>query len=239
MKKFNSFVLITVLLGLFFMVPAADAHRPEQGVENGLTEIPDSSTSFAYYRDFDSENTFHVYSIPGEAGKEFHAGINIPQLDGLQRYGVTLALFGPGLPDVNLPDIDFASFPATGLESQVADGSVGAVIAPSEVSKDFYEPFTQTNYWGRQSLDITFPADGEYYLLVWQPEGLPGKYVLDTGRAEVFGPGDLLRFPVWWWNTRAYFDQLPVFWLISASIAALLLVGLRVRQRSLAVQRTR
>ncbi len=213
MKTLRPFLFSLLLFGLFSAVPSAYAHRPEEGAQSGLTEIPDPTTSFAYYRNFDGGDFAHLYEVDGTGGQAFHAGINIPQLEGLESYGVSLALFGPGLPEVD---------PA-GLPAAAADlAGQGGLMVESRVSEDFYEPFTQTNYWGRQSLDVTFPETGTYYLAIWQPDGAPGKYVLDTGREEVFGPGDILRFPVWWWNTRAYFDQLPNLWLPALAILAVI-----------------
>ena len=100
------------------------------------------------------------------------------------------------------------------------------MIFPSRVTEDFFEPFTQTNYWGRQEINLNLPSAGTYYLLVWQPDGKAGKYVLDTGRAEVFGPGDLFRFPIWWVRVHIFFGHGP--WLALAAALILLAVGLLV-----------
>ncbi len=231
----NKFILIAVLLIALTAVRPAYAHRPEDANAAGITRIPDPTTSFAYYRDFESGSYMHIYAVDGTAGEEFHAGINIPQLDGLEEYSVTIGVFGPGLPDLDLQSINLLPHQLGDSGANIDLHGLGGIVAESLETGDFYEPFTQTSYWGRQSIDMTFPATETYYLVVWQAEEIPGKYVLDTGREEVFGIGDLLRFPVWWWNTRAYFGQLPVFWLFSLSAIGLLSVVL-LRRRATATR---
>lgn len=271
MKHIRVIILFSSLFAIFFSVPIASAHRPDEGNPDGLTQIPDPSTSYAYYREFNGSEDLHVYTVDAEAGQFFHAGINIPQLAGLEDYGVTLALLGPGLPELDPEQFPFmlskedahddghdhehedgedhkhdiyddVHTHEDGQEHLHLDGSLpadldlsglGGIIAESQVSEDFYEPFTQTSYWGRQVIELDLLESGRYYLLVWNPQREAGKYVLDTGREEVFGPADILRFPIWWLETRAYFEQTP--YLIGAGLFAIsgmvLVVAYRSRER--------
>ncbi len=255
------YIIITILtlFVLFFSVPVASAHRPEDGNQNGLTVIPDPNTSFAYYREINAPDEVHVYAVDVQAGQFFHAGINIPQLDGLKDYAVTMALIGPGLPkldaqalpinlaskhlhqdhhsenahvddhnhqDSQTDDIEHSNQTAHDHANEVASlvwmgvqvPATHGVIIESNRSDVFYEPFTQTSYWGRQNLDLTLPETGRYYLVIWNPNGERGKYVLDSGKDEVFSPTDIFRFPIWWIETRAYFGQ-------TSSLIAVLTVG--------------
>jgi len=253
MIRMRSRVWIVALLVLFVAVPDVYAHRPEPGNQEGVTRIPDPVTSYAYYREIVSPDQVHVYEFQARAGQFFHAGINIPQLEGLQDFGVTFALLGPGLPpieeqalhshnsdeDLGPDDVKedganslTAVLVSTGLSDELKSGATGVVVVESVTGADFFEPFTQTRYWGRQELDLNLPEGGTYRLLIWNPHGKTGKYVLDTGTEEVFGVEDLLRFPLWWLNARVYFEQTPQ--LIGASAvlfaAALGLVVYRLRQ---------
>lgn len=225
MKRYHPLILFAAILMLLVWAPAASAHRPANTNE-GVTELPDISTSFAYYQELETADAVHQFTFTAEAGDFFHAGINIPAIEGLQAYGVVMALIGPGLPPISAQSI-----PGTQENEYVETG----IISPSTVGEDFYEPFTQTNYWGRQTLELNLPESGEYNLVIWNPQGETGKYVLDTGTKEVFGPGDLFRFPVWWISVHAYFEHtlhLIVAGLISAGIAGLLIfVGLRLWRR--------
>jgi len=195
-KTLQALIGIVLVTILFFAVPGASAHRPGWGNDSGATQIENLSTSFAFYRDLKAPAQVDVYTFQGQVGEHLHAGISIPAISRLESYGVNMALMGPGLPEA-----DHESLPADHPEG------LGAIIIPNTPGKDFFEPFTLTSYWGRQRIEFNLPASGTYYLLVWNPSGATGKYVMDTGEAEVFSPGDLLRFPVWWVRVHAFFGQ--------------------------------
>jgi hypothetical protein len=109
------------------------------------------------------------------------------------------------------------------------------MIFPTETTSDFFEPFTQTNYWGRQRADITLPADGTYYILIWNPEGKPGKYVMDSGRVETFSPQDIFLFPVWWLRVQLFFEQGSQLALAGSAIIAVI-AGLYIIRRKRSVK---
>lgn len=203
--KLNRLLILTILvLVLLIPISSASAHRPIWGNEN-VTNIANLSTSFAFYRELPA-NKVHIYTFIGKGGENLHAGINVPAIKGLENYSVTIALFGPGLPEV-----DHALLPPEHPEN------LGAIISPSKITPDFFESFTQTLYWGRQSIDMSLPADGEYYLVVWQPDGIAGKYVMDSGHAEVFALSDLFLFPIWWVQVHFFFGH-GVYLLAGAAL---------------------
>lgn len=241
MRLLRFYLLFTSIFSIFFIVPMASAHRPDEGNETGVTQIQDPNTSFAYYRELDSNSPVHVYTFEGQAGQFFHAGINIPQIEGLEDYQVSFAILGPGLPKLDnhtqndqtpthgeltsvehKPGLVTTNLP---VPDNLSLEQIGGLILENRIGEDFFEPFTQTRYWGRQELDIDLPETGRYYLLVWNPEGLAGKYVLDTGTQEVFSPADLLRFPIWWLNTRLYFEQ-GLILIGTASLLIMFIAGL-------------
>jgi hypothetical protein len=246
MKKFRLLVLSAVSIALFALAPVAFAHRPDEGNQIGTTEIPDPNTSFAYYRELDETSAVHFYTFEAQAGQFFHAGINIPKIDSLEDYQVTLALLGPGLPGlaaehdasqdtvhtslISPNNSHNSALPVSQLPPGLDLEQVGGLVIEHQLGEDFFEPFTQTNYWGRQELDLDLPETGQYYLVVWNPDEKPGKYVLDTGTREVFEPADLLRFPIWWLNTRLYFEQGPAL-IAFASFLGLGIVGVILYQR--------
>ncbi|UCC87779.1 MAG: hypothetical protein JSV81_00335 [Anaerolineales bacterium] len=246
MSHMRALILTVILLGAFLAAPNAYAHRPEQGNPDGVTLIPSPTTSYAYYQEIQEPGQLHVYQFEGQAGQFFHAGINIPQLNGLEDYGVSLALLGPGLPPLPEDQLPLRAaddghdhhhsplqvFPDLHLDS------AGGLVAESRKSEDFHEPFTQTNYWGRQAIDLDLPQSGTYYLLIWNPDGDVGKYVLDTGTEEVFGSADLFRFPLWWLNTRLYFEQAPqIIGVVALLVSALFGWVLYRRRRKTTAER--
>ena len=218
--KFNRLLILAVIMIISLIpVSSASAHYPIWGDED-VTAIDNLTTSFAFYRDLPADKA-HIYTFIGKQGQNLHAGINIPAVKGLEDYSVTMALFGPGLPGVNHDQL-----PPEHPED------LGALIFPSNVSADFFESFTQTLYWGRQNIDITLPADGKYYLVIWQPDGFAGKYVLDSGRAEVFGFGDLFLFPIWWVRVHIFFGHGSYLFAGAAIILGLAFLTIFKRQKT-------
>ncbi len=185
--------LLAILLA--FATPVL-AHRPMWGESLGPIEVDDISISYAYYQTLKADEV-DVFYFEGGKGENFHAGIQIPDVSKYKGYSVNIALFGPGLPTVE----GEAQLPPEHPEN------LGALIVESKTDKDFFEPFTQTNYLGRQNIDITLPEDGLYYLVIWQPDGTAGKYVVDIGHKEKFGLLDLFLFPIWWLRVHWYFEH--------------------------------
>ena len=220
MKLNRIFILIVTGFALLIPLSSVSAHHPVWGNE-ATTAIENLSTSFAFYRDLPADKV-HVYTFEGRQGQNLYAGVNIPAVKGLENYSVNMALFGP-----SLPETDHDQLPSKHPEN------LGALIFPSKVSPDFYEPFTQTLYWGRQHIDTSLPADGEYYLVIWQPEGIAGKYVMDSGRAEVFGFGDLFLFPIWWLQVHIFFGH-GAYLLAGAAVILGFIIFRIIRQRKTA-----
>ena len=243
MRGYRRLFYLLAIFAIPFFTQPAQAHRPVGTNENGITTIPDATTSYAYYEALEEAGVVDVYEVSGEVGQFFHVGINIPQIEGLESYGVTLALLGPGLPALDsaaLPIVPHDHPEDIGMHLHEEDGSawlgelalsdLQGIVVASEQSEDFFEPFTQTRYWGRQELQLDLPATGSYYLLIWHPRGMAGKYVMDTGRAEVFGLGDLFRFPVWWVQTHLYFEHAGQL-VLGAALLLLVLALILPRRR--------
>jgi len=218
MKKYRLVICTLCLAAILFAVPIpAQAHRPMWGDTLGPVEIEDITVSYAFYQQLKADE-IDVFYFEGNQGQSFHAGIQIPDLARYKDYSVSLALFGP-----DLPQPDEAMLPPEHPED------LGALIALSEGSEDFFEPFTQTNFLGRQSLNTTLPADGQYYILVWHPSEESGKYVMDVGRKEVFSLIDLFIFPIWWLRVHWYFEHYIA--IITIAILTALIISVFVFRR--------
>ena len=195
MKPFRFLALLVFMFSTFIPAASVSAHQPIWGDEGGIIRVPNLVTSYAYYRDLPADEV-HVYTFEGKKGREFRAGMQIPALKGLKDYAVAMGIMGPGLPEANHDRL-----PPEHPEE------LGALVIQSWKSEDFFEPFTQTLYWGRQSVELNLPADGTYYILVWQPEGVAGKYVMDTGYTEDFGVEAIFLMPVWWVRVHLFFGH--------------------------------
>ena len=176
-----------------------------------MTQIPDLKVSYAFYRNLQSSSQVDIYSFDAQTGDTLYAGISIPAVRGLEDYGVSLAVVGPGFPPIKRDGL-----PAEPLQD------LGGILFPSEIGEDFFEPFTQTNYWRRQRVTLNLLETGTYYMMIWNPNGIPGKYVLDTGREEVFRITDFFLFPIWWFKVHAFFGHTPQ---IVTTIAGILLLS--------------
>ena len=219
MKAFRVITVLSTMGLLMLFATQTDAHRPIGDTGEDTIRLPNITTSFAVYRNLQRADQIDRFTFYADAGEKLHVGINIPALRGLETFGVSVAIMGQGLDgdDIQL------------LPVAVPEGS-GAMIIPSTVGEEFFEPFTQTSYWGRQKVDIHMPQSGEYMLLVWSPEGQMGKYVIDTGTQEVFVLADLLRFPMWWLQVHHYFGHTPYLIMFAISGIAIFLV-LAIRRK--------
>jgi hypothetical protein len=92
------------------------------------------------------------YSFHAFSGFKLDAQITIPYIASLQDFPPHLALIGTGLPAQE-------------------DTASGLIIAPGDcvqifnaahtgTSNPFYEPFTQTTYWPRQTVSLTLWTSG-------------------------------------------------------------------------------
>lgn len=213
---------VIALLSTLVFASTASAHRPVFGEPGGTITLDEIQVSHAYYMEIESPGQVDTYVFQGQAGEHLHAGIVIPAIEGLEDFGVSMALLGPGLPAV-----DATALPPGVKSSTDAAGQQQALICPTETNDDFFEPFTQTNYWKRQTLETDLPATGTYQLIIWSPEGQTGKYVLDVGTLEEFGIGDLLVFPVWWLQVHRFFGHTE-YLAVGAALVAILVGGLVV-----------
>ncbi len=218
---------------MLLTAPAA-AHRPQGSASSGIAEVPNLSTSYAFYERIAGEEV-DVYVADGHTGDDLFVGITIPQIDGLEDFGVTLGVVAPGLDPAHLDRI-----PDVGIDWPAGAGAIVArdrLDATFTDDGDFFEPFTQTRYWERQRIERALPADGPVYFVVWQPDrSVEGRYVLDSGREEVFGPADALRGIGWWFEVNAYFGHWVRIGAALGVIAGLIAVGIGlIRRRNASV----
>ncbi len=172
---------VLVLVSTLSMATRVFAHQPFfediDYTEANPRSIADPTVSTALYGTLSGADDVDYFTFEGRRGQEILVRVDIPQLAGLEQFAPTVALLGPGLP-------------ATPVPRKVAQPSgTGAMVIPPPEGKPstFYEPFTQTTYWTRQVERITLPADGKYWLTIYDPAGKSGRYVLSVGEKEVPG----------------------------------------------------
>lgn len=173
-------LLLAPLPLLLLPLSGARAHQPffeEQDLERDSPwHVGDPRVSTVVYASLEPAGDIDFYRLRGEAGQEVLLEVVIPQIPGQEDFAPALALLGPGLPPLELPDS--LRLPAEG----------GLAIPPPDgPPQPFFEPFSRTSYWERQSRRVTLPAEGTYEIVVWHPDRVSGRYALVVGDREVPG----------------------------------------------------
>jgi hypothetical protein len=152
---------------------AARAHRAvligTEGLDRGsATRLSDADIAWAVHGTLLSGATQHLSFTRPESGM-FRARVLVGTRQANLGLNPWLALVGPGL-----------DRPA-GLEGLLREGEGALLVAPP-VNREL-EPF-QDVPWPvlvGASMELSLPADGVYYLLVFDPSGQVGPYIVDTG----------------------------------------------------------
>ncbi len=172
---------LTVIVILALTVGRADAHQPFfEDRDHTLAQpypISDPTVSTALYATLQGPADVDYFTFPGRTDQEVLIEMVIPQIVGQKKFAPTVALLGPGLPAGDLPD----------KVARPAGAGVRILGPKPGKAPTFFEPYTRTSYWRRQSARITLPADGTYWVAVYHPGGAAGRYVLSLGDREIRG----------------------------------------------------
>jgi hypothetical protein len=177
-------VPLALILALLAAAPAS-AHRPyfeEQDiVASAPWTIKDPTISTVVYATLQSAADVDYYTFDGRQGERILLEMTIPQIEGQANFAPTIALLGPGLGQAVLP-----------ARVERPAGASGALVMapPAGAAETFFEPFSRTSYWERQSQRVALPADGRYTVAVWHPTGETGRYGFVIGDKERPG-GDI------------------------------------------------
>jgi hypothetical protein len=156
-------------------------------------EVPDPDVSRVIYRESTPASPQTWLRFRGTKGKKIWLSLGVPKIDRLARFRPAVALVGPGLPAADLP-LDLPP----GAGAQVFPNTYPADASPPV----FHESFTGTDSWTLVETELVLPADGQYYLVAFQPgaELVSGKLWLAIGTkekftlAEIFGLGKVKKF---------------------------------------------
>jgi len=87
-----------------------------------------------------------------------------------------------------------------------------------------FEPFTQTEFWVRQTVDTILGVEGTYYFVIALPttlhalEGMSGgtvyKYLFAPGVEEDFGVLDFVLIPYDWYSTKVFWEENPLVFML-------------------------
>jgi len=206
MNFIRSFVLIHTLILAFVAslavgartvhaeVPILETHA--LGGDYGLFEegqyVPEPWFMWFVLGELISADDVDMAKFDYQQGDRFKAEIFIPGHQELREFNPNIALIGPGLPKPKRP-----------LPFEIPE-NMGAIIATSDGTFDYFDIFTQMVYFPRAKIEVVMPQTGRYYVAVWgQPVGM-ARYALDIGIMENFAPHVLVRYPLNWWEVRDY-----------------------------------
>jgi hypothetical protein len=187
-----------------------------------VTSIPDIDVSRAAYRELIQGDQVDVYSFTAKKGREIYVQMTVPLLERNRDFAPGFILLYTGTEKVEFdpPELEKGMIvdPSAAAVDWVFPGPGGGESGPALICVEydgsdadpFFEPFTGTRYWIRQTMTVAAPADGTYLIGVYSPGGTTGKYVLATGEREQFGIGDILAIPGVRWTVRV-FNEEPVW----------------------------
>lgn len=181
---------LSAILLAFATATAALAHRPifveprSNTTRANAIPISDHDISWAVYAQLTDAGEVNYYRFEGKRGARVRIETLVPHIESLRDFGFDVALVGKGFEVTRVP---FA------LEE--GEGVIVALDSGHDEARVFDEHFTQTSYWQRQSLRAQLPADGTYWIAVYDPRGRTGKYVLAIGEREVWGAEDMVQMP--------------------------------------------
>jgi PGF-CTERM protein len=191
----KSLLFLIVFIG--FLTPAM-GHQPffedKEFTFDSPGHIGDPTISNAMYATLETPTNVDYYDFNGSIGESIFLSITIPQIAGQENFAPTMALIGPGLHDVDLP------------KNVKKPQYSGALLLPPANVTTFFEPFSRTSYWTRQEQNVTLPANGRYFVAVWDDKGQTGRYVFVIGYKEVLG--GIFAFPL---KIRNYWKPLKPF----------------------------
>jgi hypothetical protein len=182
-------------------------------------KISDPEISWAVYAQLSQTDEVNYYRFEGKRGLPIRIEMSVPHIESARDFGFDVALVGKGLTESA----------RTPFALEVGEGAIVALNSGQDNALVFDEPFTQTSYWRRQTLRAELPADGTYWIAVYDPRGRTGKYVLAIGEREDFGVDDIASMPSIVLRVHEFFgDDVRnafVVPLIGLFVGALILVG--------------
>lgn len=215
-KSISIYAAAVLMIGM-----SAMAHLPTMGngqfgsIENAF-HIHDIDVSLVVYEEFRAPEDQLWMEFEAEAGQEVLFSLGLPQLESTREIRTSIALLGPGLPEISLP-----------FEIPAGLGGVLYETKDVETPEEFYEPFADTQNWVLGEWRYSIPETGKYYFVTFSPEGKLGKYWVVTGFLEEFGADAFSQMPGWIRDVRAYHEvEGPAAWqrwmnLILAAVAGL------------------
>ena len=222
-KRIPALILI---IGMLIFIPStAFSHKliPTDGSNNSFENplvFDDHKVSWVVYEEINGNELY--YAFEAKKGDMFYSSIVIPKIESLKNFSPSIAFIGyeSHLELIQSYEIDNSN---KNYPYQLPEGFDVYVFDYSGTfpSEEFYEPFGQITYWERQEVTFDLPADGIYYLSVFDKSDNSGKYALAIGKIEDFSAYDFFTLlPYAWFETKLFVND-----YLSVISAILILTG--------------
>ncbi|MCX7904907.1 MAG: hypothetical protein N2486_10420 [Caloramator sp.] len=204
MKK----ILFMSLLFIVLFTCVVFAHKPIFETRDTTFEKPivvdEHTISYAIYGSLDRIDDVDFVKFYAKKKEPLFIQMTIPIIKGNEDFSPSFALIGKGIKQKDKLPFD------------IPEGNGSIVIKPSP-KEYFYEKFTQTKYYIRQTIRGEIPEDGEYYVAVFS-DGEKGKYALAIGESEKFTVVDWLKMPFIYLAVKYFFNPFLTVAVIGAII---------------------
>ena len=214
-KVFLNFVLMMLVF-----ITTVYAHKPifeTKDISFGKPiTIKDHTISYAVYGSLERIDDVDFVKFYGKKGEPLFIQMTIPIIKGNEDFSPSFALMGKGIKGSDEVPFD------------VPD-DFGVIVVKPSPKEYFYEKFTQTKYYIRQTLKGEIPEDGDYYVAVFS-DGQKGKYSLAVGEKEKFTILDWIKMPLIYIVVKYFFN--PVATVITLIIIIAIIFYLIRRKRN-------
>lgn len=181
--------LAAVVLGALLLAAlashAAIAHKPILEEQDTLDyadaiEVPDPAVSWAVYGFIEATGDRDYYYFDLKDNMSVYTELLVPASRVYEDFRPSYAIIGPGVMGRDAVPFDAGR-----------DEGVLVVDSPGGARETFHEPFTGITYYRGIRKHTPVSGPGRYYLVVFDPRGMRGDYVLAVGEKESFGVSDL------------------------------------------------
>lgn len=225
MKREDRPYLVLAMIPILMAMPVITAHVPQfDGGGSGLDDarvVDDPTKSWVIYTSLDGPEQVDYYKLSLKEGDLMLLEIIVPATEGDRGFSPDMVVMGPGIEDNGT------------VPRQIERADGGAMVLESDdPSHLVYEPFSPSAFHELAGMEIEAPADGDYYVAVFNGTG-GGDYGLVVGKRESFSLGEWLTVPfslltVYRWEGQQWWNILlpgVLAFLIGMSASAL---GLRI-----------
>jgi len=193
-RPFSDVLRLFLSLGLLLAVAGdAHAHSPLFPQNNHAAAsaffIEDAAKSWVAYSEILNSGQKDFYRFRFSAGDPIRIKLLTSGDPGTTDFLPSLALLVPGLKQQD----------AIPLSMEIPSGFGAVFVRGIRPPSATYEPFAQGWFYDLADLDMRAPAEGTYYLVVFDPKGAMGRYAVTLGYLERWAPLELAALP---WNIR-------------------------------------